>query len=160
MTGAAFLHDPSFTQLGITHGFGTRGALPPAGVVRPRQVHGVEVARVVETKTLTVDAAHAVVSTLPGLPVAVVTADCVPILLASTSGRAVAAVHAGWRGLAAGIVAAAARRLGELSGDETLVAGIGPQGEPLPYGRRISRPRLSGALVEAGVITSMIFILP
>lgn len=125
MTAARFLRDPLFDELGISHGFGTRGALPPEGVVRPRQVHGVDVARVDDAKRLSADEADAVVSLVAGLPVAVVTADCVPILLASSSGRAVAAVHAGWRGLAAGIVSAAVGRLEDLC-SESLVAAIGP----------------------------------
>lgn len=40
------------------------------------------------------------------------------------------------------------------------LAGVGPLGEPLSYRRQLSRPRLSGALVEAGLITGMVFILP
>lgn len=125
MTGARFLRDPLLDEIGVEHGFGTRGAQPPDGCVRPRQVHGVVVASVDDAKTLSDDAADAVVCRVPGLPVAVVTADCVPILLASSSGRTVAAVHAGWRGLAAGIVSAAIGRLADLSG-EPLSAAIGP----------------------------------
>ena len=53
--------------------------------------------------------ADAVVSGLPGAPVGVVTADCVPVLAASADGRAVAAIHAGWRGLAAGVIPEALR---------------------------------------------------
>ncbi len=125
MTDAGFLRDPLLEELTIAHGFGQRGSVAPEGVVRPRQVHGTRVARADSTTALSAEDADAVVSLVAGLPIAIVTADCVPILLASSSGRAVAAVHAGWRGLAAGVVTAAARRLAELSG-ETLVAAIGP----------------------------------
>jgi YfiH family protein len=51
--------------------------------------------------------ADAVVSTLAEVPVGVMTADCVPVLLAMDGGRVVAAVHAGWRGIAAGVVPSA-----------------------------------------------------
>jgi YfiH family protein len=94
--------------------------------VRPRQVHGTEV----------VDAGHhgdtpgeadAIVSGVPGLCVAVVTADCVPILLADERGDAVAAVHAGWRGLAAGVIPRAVAALREkLEAPARLRAVVGP----------------------------------
>lgn len=71
------------------------------------QVHGAEVVRVsAPTGPLaTVGAADAVWTTEPGLALAVRVADCVPILLAAPGG--VAAVHAGWRGVALGITPSA-----------------------------------------------------
>ena len=62
----------------------------------------------------------------PGL-VGVLTADCVPVLLAHVRGEAVAAVHSGWRGTVAGVVPAtidALRELGFAPGE--FVAAIGP----------------------------------
>lgn len=55
-------------------------------------------------------------------------ADCVPILLASADGRAVAAVHAGWRGLVAGVISAAVARLEQIgkSPASTFIAAVGP----------------------------------
>lgn len=59
---------------------------------------------------------------------AVLSADCVPILMASDDGRAVAAVHAGWRGAAAGVAGNAVRAMRETYGVEParLVVAIGP----------------------------------
>jgi YfiH family protein len=70
--------------------------------------------------------ADAIVCTTPGLAVAVVTADCVPILAATRDGRAVAAIHAGWRGLAAGVVEAGIEALRVAAPGARLVAAIGP----------------------------------
>jgi YfiH family protein len=60
------------------------------------------------------------------------TADCVPILLAAADGSRIAAVHAGWRGIAAGIVPAGVERLAQ-GEPETLVAAIGPAIGPCCY---------------------------
>ena len=88
-----------------------------------RQVHGnvvtealAEVAEVVE--------ADAIVTTLPGLAPMVMTADCVPIVIAGDG--AVAAVHAGWKGLRDGVIAAAVERLRGLGAGGELAAAIGP----------------------------------
>lgn len=64
----------------------------------------------------------ALVTDEAGLALVVVTADCLPIVLAS--GSAIAVVHAGWRGLEAGVIAAAHGRLHEASGP--VRAWIGP----------------------------------
>jgi YfiH family protein len=72
--------------------------------------------------------ADILISDDPSLALAIQTADCVPLLIADRVTGAVAAAHAGWRGLAAGVpgvtVAAFARELGSSPGD--LVAAIGP----------------------------------
>ena len=70
-----------------------------------RQVHGTAVfaadAPAADDREPEADAA---VTRTPGVVLAILTADCLPILLASAAGDEVAAVHAGWRGLAAGVV--------------------------------------------------------
>ncbi len=60
----------------------------------------------------------------PGIAPVVLTADCLPIAVAG--GGAVAMLHAGWRGLADGVIAAGVRGLRALVGDAPLVAAIGP----------------------------------
>jgi len=113
--------------VGVEHGFGVRGLAPPPGLRRPQQVHGAGVAQAAGCVGAAAPRADAVVSVLPGVPVGVVTADCVPILVATDAGTAVAAIHAGWRGLACGVVAAAIEALrAESGGAVRLVAAIGP----------------------------------
>jgi YfiH family protein len=70
--------------------------------------------------------ADAVLGLEPGLNVGIVTADCVPILAAADDGSRVVAIHAGWRGLAAGVIEAAMAALQEAAGRRVLVAAIGP----------------------------------
>ena len=76
----------------------------------------------------------ALTTDLPGLALAVVTADCVPVLLAGPSGEGnvarVAAVHAGWRGIASGVIPAT---LGALGNPEGWTAWIGPAIGPCCY---------------------------
>lgn len=86
------------------------------------QVHGRDVAEAPELPPGT--CADALISRTPGLAVAVRVADCCPILLASEDGRQVAAVHAGWRGLVAGVIEATVKQLGVPP--TSLVAAIGP----------------------------------
>lgn len=74
-----------------------------------RQVHGARVVRADDASVSGVDA-DAVVTTVDGLPLAILVADCVPIALATQ--HAVGAVHAGWKGLEAGVVANAVSALG------------------------------------------------
>lgn len=98
-------------------------------VARVRQVHGaaVRVVRAGDAPDVTPDA-DAVVTAVPGTGVAVVAADCVPILLADPVTGAVGAVHAGWRGTAANVPAAAVAAMTREFGVDPahLVAAIGP----------------------------------
>lgn len=70
----------------------------------------------------------ALVTDRAGLPVSVRTADCYPILLADERKKAVAAIHAGWRGTAAGIVVSAMLKMQAEFGTEPqdLQVAIGP----------------------------------
>ncbi len=73
-----------------------------------RQVHGCDVADAAATEPCVADA---VIATEPGRVCAVLTADCLPVLLSDDRGERVAAVHAGWRGLADGVIEATLERL-------------------------------------------------
>jgi YfiH family protein len=116
---------------GARHGFGTRGDAPPARLLRPRQVHGARVASARECAE-GIDA-DAVVARGGADAVGVVTADCVPVLAASADGRAVAAIHAGWRGLAAGVIEAGIAALRAQAPGAPLRAVIGPHIGPCCY---------------------------
>jgi YfiH family protein len=97
-------------------------SLLPAEPVWLKQVHG----------TVCVDAAQvpagteadAALARAPGVVCAVLTADCLPILLCDESGTVVAAAHAGWRGLAAGVIESTVRAMGQPG--ERLIAWLGP----------------------------------
>ena len=79
-----------------------------------RQVHGTRVVRADDSNP----EADGVVCAEAGRPCVVLTADCLPVLLARTDGSAVAALHAGWRGLLDGVL-------------EQGVQALAPQGQPL-----------------------------
>lgn len=70
--------------------------------------------------------ADAIVTDDPGVVAAVRVADCAPILIASADGRVVAAIHAGWRGVVAGVVGTALEALLALGARQPLHAAIGP----------------------------------
>jgi YfiH family protein len=98
--------------------------------VRVHQVHGNGVLRVVCNEPFDTGArSDGIVSGDASRAVSVRVADCVPVLLGTKSGRAVAAVHAGWRGVIAGVIPAAVRELLDISGEKSgdrLIAAIGP----------------------------------
>src|SRR6266508_3301406 len=78
--------------------------------------------------------ADGIVTRQPGLVLAVFTADCVPVLLADPAAGVVGAVHAGWRGLAAGVVEAGVAAFAGLGADlGASVALVGPAIGPCCY---------------------------
>lgn len=102
---------------------------PHAHLVRVRQVHGAEV-RVCESDdrfgapTLQADA---MVSRWPQVAPCIRTADCVPVLLGCTATGMAAAVHAGWRGIVAGVVGQAVARMIAMGAQaDRVAAAIGP----------------------------------
>ncbi len=114
----------------LIHGFGTRLADIPGrfgNLATVKQVHSADCVSA-EGRIGMLGNGDALLEDSPGAVVAVKTADCIPILLVDPSRRAVAAVHAGWRGTAAGIgqraIEAMGLRFGTLPAD--LEAAIGP----------------------------------
>ncbi len=103
-----------------------------------RQVHGATVHRIAvgsgpqhtrgEAVAIVADG-HA--TALGGVGTMVLVADCLPVLLGSRG--AVAAVHAGWRGLAGGVLEEGVRALRELGGEGEIAAVIGPGAGPCCY---------------------------
>lgn len=89
------------------------------------QVHGADVVEAVGPWAGPVPRADGVVTTTPGVALAVVVADCVPVLLADPVRGAVGVAHAGRAGMAAGVVGATAAALRDLGARE-LVAVVGP----------------------------------
>jgi YfiH family protein len=107
---------------------------------RIRQVHGREVFVIrrgdaVASEQEERPEADAIVSNQPGLVLAVMVADCVPMLLADTRHGAAAAVHAGWRGTCARVAEAAVSTMHDAFGSrpDDLVAAIGPSIGPEDY---------------------------
>jgi YfiH family protein len=104
-----------------------------------RQVHGNTVHHVTAAGTEPAPAggvqplpeADGQVTSAPGLALAALTADCLPIAVSGPG--AVAMLHAGWRGLAAGIIGAGVRELRRLGARGRLSAAIGPGAGPCCY---------------------------
>jgi YfiH family protein len=135
MSAGELLRSSKLDEIGVEHGFGTRHTLPitPTDVVFAKQVHGATLVRA-EPGAARVEA-DALWTDRPGTAVGVVTADCVPILIAHESGRFVCAVHAGWRGSASRIAARSVQALVAETGCrvEEFRAAIGPHIGPCCY---------------------------
>ncbi|MRW93599.1 peptidoglycan editing factor PgeF [Duganella sp. FT80W] len=89
------------------------------------QVHGTVVADVAAVAPDTVPEADAALSTTPRKVCAIMTADCLPVLFADKQGKTVAAAHAGWRGLAAGVLENTVQAM-RSSGAGAITAWMGP----------------------------------
>lgn len=111
-----------------------QSALGGAVPVFLKQVHGVTVIRLTTNdlaEAIGLMASHeadAAVTTEPGIACTVQVADCLPVLFAAPQGRAVGAAHAGWRGLAAGVLEATLQEICALASCEPsqVQAWLGP----------------------------------
>ncbi len=110
----------------LDHAFGTALARPDGDWRELKQVHSACVASCVEWREGL--EADALVASEPGVRIAVKSADCLPILLADPEKRAIAAIHAGWRGCVAEVAVRAVEKMRQSFGSrpEDLIAAFGP----------------------------------
>jgi hypothetical protein len=106
-------------------------ALVPTDPLWLRQVHGTEVIDADRVVAEGAPQADAAVTRRAGVVCAVTVADCMPVVLAHEAGEAIGVAHAGWRGLAAGVIEA---MLGALRvPPQRLIAWLGPAIGPRAY---------------------------
>lgn len=144
-----------------------------ARVVYMNQVHGADVAVVDEPWRDRAPDVDALVTTRPGLCLAVLVADCTPVLLADPVAGVVAAAHAGRPGMARGVVPATVAAMCELGArPERLVAHTGPAvcgdcyevpaelreavAERVPASRTVTRQGTPGVDVPGGVWSQLV----
>ena len=104
-------------------------ALLPGEPCWLNQVHGLAVADADDARG--VPEADAAVARQPGRVCAVLTADCLPVLFCDRAGSVVAAAHAGWRGLAAGVLEATVTRMAVPA--QQVIAWLGPAIGPAAF---------------------------
>ena len=97
----------------------------PTSPVWLNQTHSTDVVTVLEPVANVLDADGAF-TTAKGVVCSAMTADCLPVILTDTKGTQVAAVHAGWRGLAGGILENAVAKFSNLDSDNPIIAWLGP----------------------------------
>lgn len=122
---ATLLDDLSWLE----HGFGTRtsrGWPDTTDLASVRQVHSDVI--VVAEHTGCLAEGDALITNRPGITLSIRTADCLPILMADPIHRAVAAIHAGWRGVVLGIIPKTVQAMADRFGarPEDLIVAIGP----------------------------------
>lgn len=119
---------------GVDHGFcSIDDPLRPDELFICKQVHSAEVIEWQSDQVANTVEADGVF-TRGHQPIAVITADCLPILIAAKSGEMVAAVHGGWKGLQGGIIANAVQRFAvEGIPVDQLQVAIGPSIKPCCY---------------------------
>ena len=113
----------------LQHGFGTRlsaGWPDAAGLATAKQIHSDQVLKATHPGHF--GPGDALISEQPGVTVAIRTADCLPVVIVDPRTRAVAAVHAGWRGVVAEIAPKAVEAMKAAFGSrpEDLEIAIGP----------------------------------
>ena len=135
------------------HGFGTRQGNPAVDVTL-RQIHSDQVINASGLRDQGREG-DALVTDEIGKSIGVRTADCVPILLLDAKNRAIGAVHAGWRGTAAGVVTHAIEQMRSDFGTrpEDIYAALGPciRGCCYEVGREVAEQFAAGSfLAKAG----------
>jgi len=111
----------------LEHGFGTRDSkLDQTAMASVKQIHSD--VTFVARETGCVGEGDALVTQTRGVAISIRTADCFPILLADPETRSVAAIHAGWRGTAAGVIKSSLDRMRKDFGTDprNVFAAIGP----------------------------------
>ncbi len=103
----------------------------PSSPLWLKQVHGVDVVRRETGASGDEPVADASVTSMRGVVLAILTADCLPVVFAADDGGEVAAAHAGWRGLAAGVLEATIAAMRTPA--EHVIAWLGPAAGPLAY---------------------------
>ena len=122
-------------NLGLRNGDSGEAALSNRGALRQclalpseprwlRQVHGATVAELGPLSANDEPQADAAISRMHGTVLAILTADCLPVLFCSDDGATIGAAHAGWRGLAGGVLEATVEQL--QCAPQTLLAWLGP----------------------------------
>jgi YfiH family protein len=159
---------PEVVRAAVLAGLGDRAGFTTRELAETCPVPGVVVfglTQVHSSRVLVVDGTHepgqvrrieadGLVTTRRGTALTIRVADCVPVLLAAPGGRAVAALHAGWRGIAGGIIGRGVEILCREAGVEPahLRAAAGPAIGPCCYevdvetGRRIAERASMGVL--------------
>lgn len=130
----------------LDHGFGSRrsaGWMSEPEPISLKQIHSDVCIYADGSAGGRIGEGDALITDIPGAAVAVRTADCIPILLVDTRKRAVAAVHAGWRGTVQGIAAKAVGAMADRFGSRPrdMLAAIGPGIGPCCYevGEEVAR---------------------
>lgn len=110
-----------------------RGLELPSTPCWLRQVHGTAVSLLPQAGegSQGEPEADAAVTDAPGTVLAILTADCLPVVFAAADGSEVAVAHAGWRGLAAGVLEATVAAMRATPGD--VIAWMGPAAGPDAY---------------------------
>ena len=103
----------------------------PAAARWMKQVHGTDVADLDALAESQVPVADAAVASKPGRVGVVLTADCMPLFLADESAERIAVAHAGWRGMAAGVIERTLEAMG--SNPSRVMAWMGPTIGPAAF---------------------------
>lgn len=126
-----------------------RKALGVGRIAFLTQVHGVEVHEAGRAPAVALPVADAVSTRVPGVACAVLTADCLPVLFCDRRGERVAAAHAGWRGLSAGVLEATLAQFEAQPAQVSAVFGaaIGP--DSFEVGPEVRSAFLAGTATSA-----------